>query len=287
MKCDSVQALLARYLREELTPKARASVKDHLSDCGDCREALAFHRSLEAQMDSEVQVPLDLRARVLNGHVATGNWLIRALGDKTMKRILISSTTLATIAVGALLIMAPRAQATGPLESFNMMRAGLVKAAKSGELSLTVLGKEDGSVEVTGTLDGQPLPPGFPIKTTATRDGNTMDIRIRVDLSPADYASLKYAPEETLFEAVPSHNSTLELIPKSNPKEKILIGLDPTSKMLVSWTALERKGNDWKVKSTHQYKPKASTPPAKGDQTVLDARVRVYIGQTATVIVSG
>src|SRR5262249_44107272 len=122
MKCETVQELLSRYLTDELPSGQKASVKEHLSDCVACREALAFHRSLQSQLDVALQEPLSLHQRMMEKAGASKPTLMtRLLGDTLMKRILISSTAV-TALVAATVLIAPRAaMASTPKETFNKM----------------------------------------------------------------------------------------------------------------------------------------------------------------------
>jgi anti-sigma factor RsiW len=50
MNCKRCQKLFHEYLDENLSPRVRTSIEEHLRDCGDCRDALAEERSLSTSM---------------------------------------------------------------------------------------------------------------------------------------------------------------------------------------------------------------------------------------------
>jgi hypothetical protein len=281
MKCEDVQALMARYLREELAPKARTRVAEHLSDCADCREELAFHRSLESRLDNAVQPPETLRTRVferIESPSARPALLARLLGDPTMKKILISSTAVTAFVAMALLLTPRTANASTPAEKLNSMRAALARAAQSGELTLNLSSDNKGAVTVTGTLDGAPLPPDFPLHVDVTRTANYIDAHVTADLSPEDYKVLQFGRDE----------NTLVMVPKASPSKKIEVGLDPKSMKPNSWTTWENLGGTtWKETSATKYKPKPAAKPKDGDDTKIDVKVRMYIGGTASISASG
>jgi len=194
-----------------------------------------------------------------------------------MRKLLISSTAVTTLVVGTLLLVHLNATASTPLETFNSMRAAIAKAAHGGELTLSVTSTTGGTVTVSGKLDGEDLPPDFPIQTAVSRDGDTLDIHITLDMAPQNYSSIKFGKNQ----------NTLELVPKAKPGEKILIGLDPTSMKPNSWTSMERRGTAWGIKERHAYTPKADSKPAKNAEMAVNARVLMHLGQSATVTVSG
>jgi hypothetical protein len=280
MKCEAAQALIARYLRDELTPQQHAVVADHVSDCAECREALAFHRSVESRLDAMHQPPSRLQSRVNEKIAAIESrpaWLTRVFGDPTMKKILISSTA-ATALLAAFLVMAPRsANASTPLEKFNSMRAALAGAVKNGELTLNVTTDGKGVVTVTGTLDGAPLPAGFPLQVESTIDGKVVDVEVTADLSPENYSTIKYGKNE----------NTLVLVPKANPKTKSEIVLDPKSMRPKTWTTLSAKDGLWEEVSKSEFHPKASAKPMPKSPTAIHAHIKMYISSDASIIVQG
>lgn len=281
MKCEDVQALVARYLRQELTLKARTEVGEHLSDCADCRETVAFHRTLESSLDNLVLPPERLRTRVferIESPSVRPALPARLLGDPTMKKILISSTAITAFVAAALLLTPRTASASTPAEKLNSMRAALARAAQSGELTLNLSSNNKGVVTVTGTLDGAPLPPDFPLHVDVTRTANYIDARVTADFSPEDYKVLQFGRDQ----------NTLVMVPKASPGKKIEIGLDPKSMKPNSWITWENiGGSTWKETSATKYKPKPATKPKDGDDTKIDVKVRMYIGGTASISASG
>lgn len=282
MKCEAVQEMLSRYLTDELPSAQKATVADHLSDCAACRDALAFHRSLETRMDSIGQSPMGMQSRVwsqVDRPVKRSAWLTRVLGDPTMKKILISSTAV-TALIAATVLMAPQVAGASstPVETFNKMRAALAAAARSGELTLNLSSDNKGTITVTGTLDGAPLPKDFPLFVKSTVDGDVVDCEVTADLAPENYMKIQFGKD---------HN-TLELISKANPKSKTEIVLDPKSLKPKRWTTLATKDDGlWEMVSSSEYKPKpAAAPGAKAD-TTIHVHVKMYVGQDASVKVGG
>ena len=280
MKCETVQELLSRYLTDELPSGQTASVKDHLSDCVACRKALAFHRSLSGQMDAVVETPASLQMRVMLGTtVAKPTLMTRLFGDTPMKRILVSSTAV-TALVAAIVLFAPRtASASTPKETFNKMRAALVKAVKNGELVLDVNADGDGQVTVTGTLDGAPLPKDFPLYVDSRRDGKVIDVEITADFDPANYSVIRYGKD----------HHTLVLVPKANPNSTSEVILDPTSMKPQTWTTtvklipLMSKISDPSALATPG--PSERLPMKK--ESTIHAHIKMYANSNAQVRVSG
>lgn len=195
-----------------------------------------------------------------------------------MKKILISSTAVALIA--AAVLMAPRTAdaSSTPVETFNKMRAALAAAARSGELTLNLSSDNKGTITVTGTLDGAPLPKDFPLFVKSTVDGNVVDCEVTADLAPENYSKIQFGKD---------HN-TLELISKKNPKSKTEIVLDPKSLKPKKWTTLATKDDGlWEMVSTSDYKPKPAPAPAAKADTTIHVHVKMYVGQDASVKVGG
>ena len=101
----------------------------------------------------------------INLQPAGMSWLARTLGNPTMKKLAISSTTLAALAACTMLIFPRAASASTPAELFKKMRSSIARAAKNGEIKLTVVADMAGSLTVTGGMDGSPLPSSFPISS--------------------------------------------------------------------------------------------------------------------------
>lgn len=269
MNCDVVESLLARYLSGELPARQKESVADHLADCPPCREALAFHRDLESRLEGQPLLPERLRERISTPRPAL---LARLLGDSTMKKIVLTST-LATALVASALFLTPRnATASTPEEIFKSMRAALAKAARNGELSFNITANKEGNVTVSGTLDGRPLPPDFPLNVDISRDGDTFDVTVTVDFSPENYRQIKFG----------KNTSTIIFAPKKEPNEKYQVELDPKSKLPKAWTTWAYENGQWTT-SRFNFNPKPTAPPTKDDDTVIKARVKIQLGGTATI----
>lgn len=277
MKCEDVQTLLSRYLREELKPKQHAEVAAHVAECPECREALAFHRSLESRLDAVVQPPPSMRSRVFT-QIATPPTrpalLDRILGDPTMKKILISSAAVTALVAGALLLAPRAANASTPVETLKSMRAALAQAANDGQLTLNLTSDADGNVTVSGMLNGAPLPKDFPLVFHTTREGDILDITVTADFAPADYKSITYGKD----------TNTLEIVPKASPNKRFEIELDPKSKQPTSWsTYTNQGGTNWKQTYQSDLKPATTTGRIVRDDTTINVRVKMHVGQTATV----
>lgn len=67
MRCDRAQALMDRYLGEDLSPHERESFEVHLRDCRNCQQQLAGLRRLVEALQSvpAPPVPRDLVGRVM------------------------------------------------------------------------------------------------------------------------------------------------------------------------------------------------------------------------------
>ncbi|MBS1726377.1 MAG: zf-HC2 domain-containing protein [Armatimonadetes bacterium] len=276
MKCSQVDALLERYLRNELPPKQSAAVRDHVSDCSTCRDELAFRRSLESHLDAHVPAPDGLADKVSQRIDRTPTKRPLVFGDSNMKKIAISSTVLASVLVGAALFVPRTANASTPVESFNMMRSALVLAAQRGEISISVLAKEDDSVDVSGTINGVPLPQGFPIRVDSTRDGKVCTIHVSVDVEPKDYKVIQFGATA----------NTLEITPKGQPDKKYEIGLDPNSYLPASWTVLAKGEKGWDVKAHSDFKPSKAEKPKQTLASPIHATLIVYVGQSATITIT-
>jgi hypothetical protein len=277
MKCEAVQALLSRYRREELKPKQHAEVAAHLSECTDCREALAFERSLETRLDAVGQASQSLQQRVFT-QIATPlsrpALLARVLGDPTMKKILISSTAVTALVAGALLLAPRTASASTPVETLKSMRAALAQAVEDGELTLNLNSDAEGAVTVSGTLNGAPLPDDFPLVFHTTREGDILDITVTADFTPSDYKSIAYGKD----------NNTLEIVPKASPNKRFEIGLDPKSRQPKSWTTWTNQGGStWKETSRTSFKTSDHRYHVVRDDTTINVRVKMHVGQTATI----
>jgi hypothetical protein len=279
MKCEKVQEMLSRYLTDEVAASVKTAMAEHLSDCANCREALAFHRSLTAEMSASTSAPTGLYGRVHERVAAPRPGLLtRLFGDPTMKKILISSTV-ATALLAAALIMTPRsASANNPVEKFNKMRAAVTKAMKNGELELNVSSDKAGVVLVVGTLDGAPLPAGFPMKVDTSRDGNVLDIDVTIDLDPNNYSAIRYGKNE----------NTLVLVPKGDSKRKSELVLDPKTMKPKSWTTAKSDGLlDKVVGDPPPVDPEVEQNLPRKIDSRIHARIKMYVGGNAQIKVNG
>ncbi len=278
MKCEKIQSLIARYLRDELSGKQRATVTNHLNECVDCRQALAFHRYLDSNLNSDMEAPGELRDRLENRLRSTGGRLhplARFFGDPTMKRILISSTALTAIVAAALVLTPGSANASTPAGALKLMRSALAAAARSGELTFSASIDGNGAVTVTGTLDGQPLPKDVPLNVSVVHSADSYEITTTADLSPAGFSSIRFGKD----------HSTLELVPKKAKDHRIEIGLDPSCMKPVSWTSYTKSNGEWKADAHFDYKPKETGKPAADAPDVVTAHMTIKMspGQSGSI----
>lgn len=273
MKCNHAQNLLTRYLRDELDPGQKAEVRDHVSDCASCREWVAFHRYLECRLDCEVTLPEGLREEISQRMKSSVSRMTLGFGDTRMKKIALSSTTLIAIAVGATLLVPRYANAASPLETFRKMRTAFAKAANRGELTIDIDSKTDGSVNVSGTVNGSPIPAGFPLRTEVSRDGDNLRVRVSIEIEPANFSSIGFGKDQ----------STLVLVPKGDPKQRIVIGLDGKTYLPKTWSALELSNKEWKSVSHPEFRGTSVGNALKGSAKLIDATVMMKVGTKALV----
>jgi hypothetical protein len=279
MKCEAVQESISRYLTDELPGAVSASVKDHLADCASCRDALAFHRSLQSRMDAPMQAPRSLEQGVAKKSAATAPtaWLTRILGDPTMKKILISSTAVTALLAAVLVLTPSNANASTPVEKFNKMRAAITKAMKNGELVLDVTADAEGKVTVVGTLDGAPLPQDFPLYVGVTRDGNMLDVDVTSDIDSGNYSAIRFGKNQ----------NTLVLVPKNNPKALTEIVLDPKSNRPTSWKATKQEPQMMKTENPNYVAPAGTGDLMPRKTEGIHARIKMYVGSNAEVKMTG
>lgn len=278
MNCETVQDLLARYASGELSPKQSADIKGHLDDCADCREALLFHRHLDGRLGG-VPVPPDILREMVLRTIETAPrrrpLLTRLFGDPLMKRIMISTTAVTVCAAAALVVLPRTADATTPAATLKAMRAALAGAVQTGELTLSASVSAEGKVTVSGTLDGQPLPPDVPLHVEVQHTGKLYDIKITAEFAPENYSTVRFGKD----------HSTLELIPKGTPDHKFEVALDPKTQKPKSWTCFDRVGGAWKAVGHYSYQPKAADKSSVDDSKPIMAHVKILVnpGQNASI----
>ncbi|MGD2246578.1 MAG: zf-HC2 domain-containing protein [Candidatus Aminicenantes bacterium] len=66
MECDRIEELLSPYLEDELSPKDRQSVEQHLNSCTDCADLLSFLRDTNEALTAfpEVEISENLKNRL-------------------------------------------------------------------------------------------------------------------------------------------------------------------------------------------------------------------------------
>lgn len=287
MKCNDVQTILTNSQSQSQS----AEVQDHVADCPDCREFLIFQRSLEARLDGGMDVPAGLYQKTMNriDELPGRSLLVRMLGNNTMKKILISSTALTAVLVAGFMSLSGRASASSAIEEYNSMKSALMQAASKGELKISVKASPEGEVTVAGSLNGKTLPSGFPMKFTKTRNGDVLDVKVTVELSPTEYQSITFGKD----------GKSLLLQPKGTKDGKVEVFIDPktkapikvyrfhTGKGAANWKAGDPKVLTIKTKdgkqlavTTHTYEAK----PVKSSK--LNARVILKVGTSAEISLS-
>lgn len=268
MNCEECQSLLVRYTREELNPTKLAAVKRHLLDCGPCRAELVFHRSLDAQLQAQMNLPDSLLRKVESRIARTPTrptLRTRLLGDPTMKRILVSSSALAAMFATALLFTSTTAKADSALSLFKSMKSSLAYAARSGEVTFTASVDGKGGVTVSGKLDGVDLPTDFPMHVSVIRTGEVYDITVNAELSPANFSSITYGNDDT----------TLRLVPKGHDDQKIEVGVEPTNHRILSWTSYRKVDGAWKQVAHNTYKAPSKALPSKETSSSVLAHIKI------------
>lgn len=274
MNCDAIQSLIVRDDRGELEAGQSREIEAHLAECPDCREWLAFHRSLVRQMDNPVPVPPELGSKVaalIAESPRRESWLSRVLGNPTMKKLALSST-LALFAVAALMLAPRTASANNAIESFKKVRSSITRAVKQGEVKVKAVSDMKGNVTAEVTKDGVVLT-GFPVDVQVQRAGNELDVRISLDLDPKNFAVIRYGKQA----------NTLELIRKNDPSKVIRVGMDPKSQIPTSWSqeAIEVQGFPLEFDEKGNIKdPNPSSAPKKVTSG-MEVHIKMQLGQTA------
>lgn len=254
MKCNEIQKLIAIDLSGELKPGQRSLMQDHLSECAACREWLAFHRSLENHMNEPVSVPIGMETRVaqmLASSPAQVPWLTRVLGNQTMKKLALSTSTVAVLAAGAFFLLPRNAAASTPLESFNKMRSAFTSAAQKGLLRVMAISGKDGRVRTVTILDGKELSQ-FPVKLNVKREGELNVVNLTVDM-------VELQPERFRFIRFGKAVNTLELGPKSSPNSFYSVTLDPKTKAPQKWDVIVVEGFPIDVNQLKEQAPKSGS----------------------------
>ncbi|HEY3782084.1 MAG TPA: hypothetical protein VGL56_13450 [Fimbriimonadaceae bacterium] len=183
-----------------------------------------------------------------------------------MKNILISGSA-ATAIVAIALVLAPGNATASPVKTLASMKSALARAVQSGELTFNASVSDNGTITVTGLLDGQPFPADIPLVVQSQHKGNTYDVKVTADLSPASYSSISYGNDQ----------STLELIPKDKGNDRLEIRLDPLSLNPISWTSFTKDSEGWKVKDHGGYKPKTTGAPDPSSTATVTAHMRIIV----------
>ena len=282
-KCKQVQRQLDRYLRTELSEATQKSVVVHLAACEVCREVLEFHRMLDAKLGGNPAVPDALRMRTeacLGNPAGRRSWLAQALGEPIMKKILLSSTALAVVLITGVILAPSLAQGSTPHEKFVKMRSALAQAAFTGEIQVSVTADKGGLASFSVLLDGNPLPPDVPIRTTSKEDGNVVDYTITIDLSGNNFSSMQFGKDQ----------NTLNLIPKGKPGVVDVVHLDPKSAKPLDWSTFELKQGTLQPITSTSYKStsneaEASKPAGKSSDVItLHIRVSKASGSSSVIV---
>lgn len=295
MNCEKVQSLLARDLRGEAKPDQASAIRGHLAECAACREWLAFHRSLDTQLDVPVALPQGLEAKTVAlvlEPAGRGAWFTRVLGNTTMKKLAISTSTLAILAIGAMTLIPRPANASTPIESFKKVRSALTRSALQGEVTVKAIADKDGALKTEVSVNGVVLT-DLPIKTEVQRFGDDLEAHITIDLDQESYQVIRFGKD----------NKTLELVRKNEPKKLHKVKLDPQTQAPIRWSSepIVVEGFPIDVNSAgaaakgqvvegFQLDPKDIQPSAKvvnsQSKQILDVHMKLKLGTSATAKVA-
>ncbi len=279
MKCEDVERMLSLYLSDELKTVEKRSVQEHLNECLDCRESLALHRLSSRVLSGQGTVPAGLHAKTLQ-HLQpkqAPSWLTRILGDPNMRKFAAVSAAAAIIAVSFFGLAPQIAQASTAKETLSEMNLALAKASARGEIALNVESTTEGTVTVSGTMDGRPLPTTFPVETKVTRDGSdSVLIEITINFEVAVYESVSFGKDK----------NTLELVPNGALDKKLIVSLDPKTRLPLAVSSRVKTGSVWKETSRNVFKPRLSQAAAAAvAPTVAKAAIKMNLGQKAVVTI--
>lgn len=286
LRCKDAEILICRYLAHELAPKEAKELDEHMQECVGCRRTLSFHKDIQSRIAGTPKLPPGLAARaqeLLEDTVpaSVSLWSRLLQGNTTMKRLTISTTALAVLLAGAM-ILPNKAAASSPLKVFKAMRSAFSRAANQGLLAVTVRAKANGDVDVSGTLNGVTLPPSFPLKAVSKQDDDIVTVEVTVDFDPAHYSSIRHGKTP----------NSLQMVYKGKPNSTINVELDPKTQLPSSWTTEELfeevvpTASDeifGEVVRTTASEPSTTPAPSKANGSRMWARIRLRIGQEATV----
>lgn len=274
MKCEEVQLKLSDLVANELSVEVRQEVQDHVADCAGCRELLIFHRELRERLDGVAPVPPSLRERV-DAEVGKSTLWGTLRGHRIMRNIALSAATVA--AVTALFVLAPRqASASTPQETFERMGYAIAQVAQEGGLKLKVKADDTGTINVRAFLDGKELPQSFPIIAEVKREGDVLNVHLKVDFDPRNYAEIRFGED----------SNTLEFIRKGKESERSVVKLNPKSARPTSWASQSKQAANWRTTGAARLSPKFSEAISVEGFPLfyrLDVHVVMHLNQEATV----
>lgn len=279
MKCEDVEKALSLYVSDELKTEEKRLVQDHLNECPDCRESLALHRLAGRSLAGEGFVPASLRTKTLQ-HLEpspANSWLTRLLGDPKMRKFAAVSAAAAILAVSFFGLAPQIAQANTAKETLTEMNLALAKAASRGEMTLNVESSKEGQVQVTGSMDGKPLPGTFPMEVKVTREGSeSVIVEISIDFEVTLYDSVAFGKDK----------NTLELVPKGAKDKKLTVALDPKTRLPLSVSSREKSGTTWKETSRVKFQPRTAAKAAPAAASKAKATIKMNLGQKAVVTIT-
>lgn len=277
LNCEKAEALIPRHLTRELGARDETALVHHLHNCAKCQQALEFQKAIESRLGAMPSLPSGLATKArdsVNREPQSGNlsWLDRPQGAITMKKVLISTTAIAALAAGVIVALPKTAAASTPLTKFKDLRTALCKAANRGEIKVEVRVGQNGVAECSGTINGKKLPIEFPLKSTTKVVDGIADVLVTVDFDPSNYQSIDFGKNE----------DTLKLVYRELPNSVLVVQLDPKSNLPTAWSSEEL----WEIASPITPTSKSSTPSKHDLNSIMQARIRVRVGQSATVTVS-
>ncbi|MFQ5802567.1 MAG: zf-HC2 domain-containing protein [Candidatus Methylomirabilales bacterium] len=123
MRCEQIQGHLSAYLEDEVDPKERRAIEEHLPECVRCRRELELLRRTVSSLTSleEIEVPPRLTASIQSGVTAQGSSWWRGLTSRLFFplhiKLPLEAMALILVALGAVYMYrsAPEmAQTPGP-----------------------------------------------------------------------------------------------------------------------------------------------------------------------------
>lgn len=274
MKCRESQVLLSVNTDTELNSPEMKAVRDHLAECQECREWAAFAQSLSRELDSKVSVPDGLHDRLqrqIEEDSKLLSWQARLFGGSTMRKLMISTTTIAAVAAACIFLL-PRSATASPIKLLDSVRVAFVRAAQVQGVTLNVDTEKNGDVKVTGQMNGKPLPPSFPIRTSVSQERDVLTVDLVVDFDPINFDKIQFGQSE----------NELVLVPRDAQDQRIIITINPVDRTPIRWESQVKQGAEYKTTTVTDLNW-ANVEQVEKTDMVVQGRVRIYAGQDAEI----